>query len=65
MIKKNTKLIFEGTDKVVEDKGGIPLSEGEIIIIEGEAWKVSEKIVDCKHEDEDLVAEITYKLRKK
>jgi hypothetical protein len=65
MIKKNTKLIFEGTGKIVEDKGGIPLSEGEEITIESETWKVVEKIVDCKYEGEDLVSDITYRLRKK
>lgn len=71
MIKKNTKIVFEGekNDKLEALQGGIPLSKGEIITIhEGKivvSYEVKEKLIDCKMEKEDLIVDITYTLKKK
>jgi len=68
MIKKNTKITFEHNNQIVEDTGGIPLSEGEIINMRTEKgeekFKVSKKIVECRADGADLIANITYKLSK-
>lgn len=68
MIKKNTKMIFEGGDEQKELLGGIPLSKGEIINVTENGstsfYTVVEKIVDFNLDGEDQVAEITYRLQK-
>lgn len=68
MIKKNTKIIFEGENKVIEDTGGIPLSQGEIISLKTKEnivkFKVIKKQVECQEEGADLIAKITYRLTK-
>ena len=67
MIKKNTKLIFED-GRIVEDTGGIPLTEGELLTLKNEngeeTFKVTKKIIECKAEGQDMMAYITYKLSK-
>jgi hypothetical protein len=71
MIKKNTKVIFEGEgDKKSEEMiGGIPLSKGEIVTIhEGGAdilYDVVNKKVDCYLDSGDQIVNITYTLKRK
>ena len=71
VIKKNTKIIFEGegNNKLGALEGGIPLSKGEIINIhEGSkvlVYEVKDKLIDCFLEGEDQIVNITYKLKKK
>lgn len=68
MIKKNTKMIFEGGDMGKELVGGIPLSKGEVINVteNGQdcAYEVVEKKVNFNLDGEDQIADITYRLRK-
>jgi len=71
MIKKNTKIVFEGesTSRLDALQGGIPLSKGEVISIhEGKAitkYEVKDKTIDCFFEGEDQIVNITYTLKKK
>lgn len=71
MIKKNTKMVFEGEKnaKLEALQGGIPLSKGEIISIhEGEKvtkYEVKDKQIDCFMEKDDQIVNITYTLKKK
>ena len=71
MIKKNTKIVFEGEGNTKLDalQGGIPLSKGEIISIhEGQKvtkYEVKDKTIDCFFEGEDQIVNITYVLKKK
>ena len=66
MIKKNTKAIFlDGDYKGEYDwKGGIPLSEGEIMSmkINGKLlqYKLVNKKVSCNAESEDQIVEVLY-----
>jgi len=71
MIKKNTKIIFEGegNNKLDALQGGIPLSKGEIISVhEGQKtvkYEVKDKTIDCNFEGEDQIVNITYVLKRK
>ena len=73
MIKKNTKIVFEGNEgeEKKEWMGGIPLSVGEIIHIYEEGseepidYEVVEKKVDCYIKGEDQNVDVVYVLRKK
>jgi len=66
MIKKNTKAIFlDGDYKGEYDwKGGIPLSEGEImsVKINGKLlqYKLIKKDVSCDAENEDQIVDVLY-----
>jgi hypothetical protein len=66
MIKKNTKVIFlDGDFKGEYDwKGGIPLSEGEImsVKINGKLlqYKLAKKQVSCDAESEDQIVDVLY-----
>jgi len=66
MIKKNTKAIFlDGDYKGEYDwKGGIPLSEGEImsVKINGKLlqYKLIKKEVSCDAESEDQIVDVLY-----
>jgi len=66
MIKKNTKAIFlDGDFKGEYDwKGGIPLSEGEImsVKINGKLlqYKLVKKEVSCDAENEDQIVDVLY-----
>jgi len=66
MIKKNTKAIFlEGDFKGEYDwKGGIPLSEGEMmsVKINGKLlqYKLVKKEVSCDAESEDQIVDVVY-----
>jgi hypothetical protein len=66
MIKKNTKAIFlDGDYKGDYDwKGGIPLSEGEImsVKINGKLlqYKLIKKEVSCDAENEDQIVDVLY-----
>lgn len=66
MIKKNTTAIFreEGKERTEELIGGIPLSIGEIMIINDEEnsvkWKVVDKKVKYTNKGEDQFVEVTY-----
>lgn len=68
MIKKNTKIVFEGENKIIEDIGGIPLSKGEIITLRTKEkvvkFKVIKKQIECQEDGADLIANITYNLAK-
>lgn len=68
MIKKNTTAIFieDNTKRVEELEGGIPLSVGEIIIIEKDNVKTSWKVIDKKVEynDSEQIVNITYTFNK-
>lgn len=66
MIKKNTKIIFEGDDGNSQELiGGIPLSKGETITLnKNEEFEVVDKIVEIEDKGEDQIANITYKLKK-
>lgn len=68
MIKKNTKMIFEGGDESKELMGGIPLSKGEIIKVTENgkecAYEVVEKIVNFNLDGDDQIADIAYRLQK-
>ena len=68
MIKKNTKIVFEkDTKEILDLKGGIPLSKGEIIKINKEdkiiEYEVIDKKVEISFEGEDQIVNITYVLR--
>ncbi len=69
MIKKTTKITFEDTGETIEDTGGIPLSEGESLMIAkdgvNQEYVVSSKEVNCRKEGEDWLAEVVYRLRRK
>ena len=66
MIKKNTKIIFEGEDGNSKELiGGIPLSKGEIITLnKSEKFEVIDKIVEIEDKGKDQIADIIYKLKK-
>jgi len=71
MIKKNTKIIFEGNgEEKKELVGGVPLSEGEIVNVKNENseefvnYKVIKKEVEFIFEGEDQVSNIKYILKK-
>ncbi len=70
MIKKNTKIVFEGekNKKLGALEGGIPLSKGETIQFhEGSkvgVYEVKNKVIDCFFEGEDQIVNITYTLKK-
>lgn len=65
MIKKSTKITFEESGETIEDSGGIPLSEGESIVVNGSEYVVARKAVACRKEGEDWMAEVEYILKKK
>ena len=66
MIKKNTKAIFlDGDFKGEYDwKGGIPLSEGEIMSVKINGkffqYKLTKKEVSCDAESEDQIIDVLY-----
>jgi len=64
MIKKSTTIIFQDSGETIEDQGGIPLSAGENLVVNGAEYIVSKKSVTCKKAGEDWMAEIEYTLRK-
>ena len=70
MIKKNTKIIFEGEENNSTDElaGGMPLSKGDIVHIHRDDevidYEVADKIIDCFLVGEDQTVNIVYKLRK-
>ena len=71
MIKKNTKVIFEGEESISSEDliGGIPLSKGETINFHknGEVilYEVTDKKVDAFFEGEDQTINIIYTVAKK
>jgi hypothetical protein len=71
MIKKNTKVVFEGlADAPSQDLvGGMPLSEGETVRLHRDGriveLIVKEKTVDCFLDGPDARVDITYVLSKK
>jgi hypothetical protein len=71
MIKKNTKIIFEGNNKNNSTKliGGIPLSKGEVVNVHNNGkvikYIVHKKEIDCFMDKPDQEVNITYRLRKK
>lgn len=72
MIKKNTKVIFEGVPDAPSQElvGGMPLSKGELVRVHREDGSllnliVAEKTVDCFFKGADQEVNITYVLRKK
>ncbi len=66
MIKKNTKIVFEGNSgEMRELKGGVPLSKREMITLnKTEKFEVVDKIVEIEDKGEDQIVDITYKLKK-
>ncbi|MDP3987126.1 MAG: hypothetical protein Q8P81_02775 [Nanoarchaeota archaeon] len=66
MIKKNTKAIFlDGDFKGEYDwKGGIPLSEGEILSVKINGkllqYRLTKKEVSCDAESEDQIVDVLY-----
>jgi hypothetical protein len=66
MIKKNTRAIFreDNKERTEELVGGIPLSIGEIMIINDSEksvnWKVVDKKVEYANKGEDQFVEVTY-----
>ena len=66
MIKKNTKAVFlDGDFKGKYDwQGGIPLSEGEIMLVRvgGKQlrYKLTKKKVSCNAESENQVVDVEY-----
>ena len=71
MIKKSTRIIFEGLEiKNNELIGGVPLSVGESVNVKldnGKKFicKVVDKKVIFEFRGKNQIAEITYKLKKK
>jgi len=71
MIKKNTKMIFEGINVSNNELvGGVPLSVGEVVNValeNGEKvnCEVVDKKVDFAFKGEDQFADIVYILRRK
>lgn len=70
MIKKNTKIIFEGNKESSEElAGGIPLSKGDVVKIHKSGKKVEyivkDKQIECFMDGEDQEVNITYTLKKK
>jgi hypothetical protein len=69
MIKKNTKAIFLDGDYAGEYdwKGGIPLSEGEImsVKINGKVfqYELDKKEISCDAEGEDQIVDVIYKFK--
>jgi len=67
MIKKNTKIIFQGEEKILDLKGGMPLSKGEAIKLtkngETKIYTVESKETVCLIEGEDQIVNITYTLK--
>jgi hypothetical protein len=70
MIKKNTKIIFEGKKGPVngELEGGIPLTKGEVIKFHVDnniqEYVVKEKNIECFLKGKDQIINITYLLGK-
>lgn len=70
MIKKNTKIIFQGEESK-ELIGGVPLSVGETVEVteensdEPKDFEVIDKKVGFLLKGEDQIANITYTLKKK
>lgn len=70
MIKKTTKIVFEETGDVVEDARGIPLSEGERLILTDRVsnavttYVVAKKDIRAVQDGDDFTVDITYTLRK-
>ena len=62
MIKKTTTAIFDdGNYKGKKDwKGGIPLSEGEIITVNNQRYILYNKTVEMTEQNEDQIVEIVY-----
>lgn len=66
MIKKNTKAIFtDGDYKGEYDwKGGIPLSEGEIMSVKVSGkvlkYELTKKEISCDAENEDQIVDVVY-----
>ncbi len=68
MVKKNIKMLFGDSGEVIEDKGGIPLSVGEVMkmhqadgsIVE---YEVISKEVDCRADGEDWIVDVVFSLR--
>ena len=69
MIKKNTQAIFlDGEYKGEYDwKGGIPLSEGEVMKVHLKdkilSYKLENKSVDCFDEGDDQAVMVVYQFR--
>lgn len=70
MIKKTTKVIFEGEEQKADSEqiGGMPLSKGEIVHIHRNGqvlnYIVSDKTIDYFDESEDKLVNITYTLQR-
>ena len=70
MIKKTTKVIFEGEEQnsASEQIGGMPLTKGEIVHIHRNGqvlnYVVTEKTIDYFDEAEDKLVSIAYTLKK-
>jgi len=71
MIKKNTKIIFEGEENNSTDElaGGMPLSRGDTVHIHHDGgvvdYEVVDKTIDCfMGGGDDQVVNIVYKLKK-
>ncbi|MFO8016248.1 MAG: hypothetical protein R6U32_04035 [Candidatus Woesearchaeota archaeon] len=58
MIRKSTKLVIDNNPE--EFDGGLPLSEGEILVKDSQKYKVTEKRITISGEN----VEITYILEK-
>ncbi|MGD9276195.1 MAG: hypothetical protein PVJ67_03420 [Candidatus Pacearchaeota archaeon] len=72
MIKKNTKIIFEGEKGDSKELiGGIPLSVGEIVKVteedsdQAKDFEVTDKKTEFFLNGEDQIANITYILKQK
>lgn len=71
MIKKTTKVIFEGeeTNGGDEQIGGMPLSKGELVRIHRNdqviIYEVTNKEIDYFDKTEDKLVNITYTLKRK
>ena len=70
MIKKNTKIIFEGDSKLSEElSGGMPLSKGETVTVhkngKTDKYIVADKQIECFMDGKDQEVNITYTLKKK
>jgi hypothetical protein len=70
MIKKNTKVVFEGenNDKTKEMPGGMPLSKGEIVHF-NDGFKMTDfevinKNIEYIVDGDDDIVNITYTLKK-
>ncbi|MDO8625773.1 MAG: hypothetical protein Q7R47_06835 [Candidatus Diapherotrites archaeon] len=73
MIKKNTKVVFEGdADAATKElMGGMPLSKGELVHVHSKNpvrtvdYVVADKTVDCYLDGAEPTVDITYVLRRK